>query len=231
MLDLDAALTASLSAIEMSERFGHDRAFLNAHFGASQIYFDLGELSKAEMHMERMKALAEHIGARRFIARCLHHESRIRLARGKRRDAVTLCGTAMKISRETGTGYCGALILATLARATDDADERSQALSEGERMLDQGSISHNYYEFYIEGMEDALERREWELVERYAEALAAFPSIEPLPRTDFFIARGRALEAFGRGSRDDATMREIKRLRDEAERVGLKPALPALDKA
>jgi tetratricopeptide (TPR) repeat protein len=231
MHDFDAAVTASLSAIEMSERFGHDRAFLNAHFGASQVYFDIGELSKAEMHMERMKALAERIGTRRFMARCLHHEGRIRLARGNRREAVKLCRTAMKISRETGTGYCGPLILATLAGATNDADERAEALSEGERLLEEGSVSHNYYEIYMEGMEDALERQEWESVERYAEALATFTSIEPLPRTDFFIARGRALAAFGRGSRDDATMREIKRLRDEAGRVGLKPALPALEKA
>jgi len=159
MLDLDAALTASLSALEMSERFGHDRAALNAQFCASQLYLDIGELSKAEMHMERMKALAERIGTRRFMARCLHHESRIRLAQGHRRETVMLCGMAMKISRETGVGYCGALILATLARATDDAHERAEALSEGERLLEEGSVSHNYYEFYIEGMEDALERR------------------------------------------------------------------------
>ncbi len=69
------------------------------------------------------------------------------------------------------------------------------------------------------------------LVERYAEALKAFTSIEPLPRTDFFIARGRALAAFGRGIRDDATMQELQRLRGEAERVGFKTALSALDKA
>ena len=84
---------------------------------------------------------------------------------------------------------------------------------------------------YNETTLDALERQDWKLVERYAEALEDFTSIEPLPRTDFFVARGRALEAFGRGSRDDATMQEIKRLRDEAERVGLRTALSALDKA
>ena len=80
-------------------------------------------------------------------------------------------------------------------------------------------------------MEGALERQDWKLVERYAEAMEAFTSIEPLPRTDFFIARGRALAAFGRGSRDDKTMQELKRLRDEGERVGLKTALSALDEA
>jgi class 3 adenylate cyclase/tetratricopeptide (TPR) repeat protein len=231
MQDLDAALTAALSAIEMSERSGHDRAALLVHFGASQVYIDKGEFSKAEMHLDRMKALVERIGTRRFMARGLHHEGRIRLAQGNRREAAKLCRTAMKISRETGTGYCGSTILATLARATDDADERAEALSEGERLLDEGCVSHNYYEFYIEGMEGALERQDWKLVERFAEAMEAFTRIEPLPRTDFFIARGRALAAFGRGSRDDKTMQELKRLRDEGERVGLKTALSALDEA
>ena len=231
MHDLDAALAASLPAIEMSERFGHNRATLNNNFGAAQIYFDTGEFSKAEMHLDRMKALIEHLGTQRFMARCLHHEGRIRLEQGNRREAVKLCRTAMKISRETGTGYCGPLILATLARATDDSNERTEALSEGERLLDEGCLSHNYYEFYIEGMEGALERQDWKLVERYAEALEVFTSIERLPRTDFFIARGQALAAFGCGGRDDATMHDLKCLRVEAERVGLKTALSALDKA
>jgi len=231
MLELDAALTAALSGIEMSERFGHDRATLNAHFSASQVYFDMDELSKSEMHVERMKAMIERIGTRRFMARCLHHEGRIRLVQGNRLEAVKLSRTGMEISRETGVGYCGPLVLATLARATDDADERAKALSEGERMLDEGSISHNYFEFYIEGMEGALERQDWNLVERYAEAMESFTSIEPLPKTDFFIARGRALTTFGRGSRDNATMQKLKCLRDGAERVGLKIALPALNRA
>ncbi len=61
--------------------------------------------------------------------------------------------------------------------------------------------------------------------------MEAFTRNEPLPRTDFFIARGRALAAFGRGSRDDKTMQELKRLRDEAGRVGLKLAIPALETA
>jgi class 3 adenylate cyclase/tetratricopeptide (TPR) repeat protein len=231
MLDLDAAIAANLSAIEIGERVGHDRATLNAHFSLSQVYFDTGEFSKAEVHLDRMKALIERIATRRFMARHLLQMGRIRLEQDNRREAAKLCRSAMKISRETGIGYCGAAILATLARATDDADERVEALSDGQQLLDEGCVSHNYYEFYIEGMEGALERQDWELVERYAEALAAFTSIEPLPRTEFFIARSRALAAFGRGRRDDETMQRIKCKRDEAERVGLRTALLALDQA
>jgi hypothetical protein len=37
--------------------------------------------------------------------------------------------------------------------------------------------------------------------------------------------------AHGRGARDDATMQELKRLRDEAERIGLKTAIPEIEKA
>ena len=85
----------------------------------------------------------------------------------------------MKISRETGIGYCGSLILATLARATDDADERAEALLEGERLLDEGCVSHNYHEFYMEGIEDALERQDWKLVERYAEAMWSTRRVRP----------------------------------------------------
>ncbi len=72
---------------------------------------------------------------------------------------------------------------------------------------------------------------DWDEVERYATALEDYTRPEPLPSSDFFIARGRALAAHGRGSRDDKTMQELKRLRDEGERVGLKTAISALDEA
>ncbi|HEX9583112.1 MAG TPA: hypothetical protein VGB36_01245, partial [Gammaproteobacteria bacterium] len=54
---------------------------------------------------------------------------------------------------------------------------------------------------------------------------------EPLPWTDFFIARGRALAAFGRGRRDEVTMQALRRLHDQAARTGLRVALPALASA
>lgn len=80
-------------------------------------------------------------------------------------------------------------------------------------------------------MDACLEPGEWDEVERYATALEDYTRPEPLPWSDFFIARGRVLAAYGRGKRDDATMAEITRLRDEAKRVGFSLALPALDEA
>lgn len=64
-----------------------------------------------------------------------------------------------------------------------------------------------------------------------AAALEDYTRADPLPWSDFFIARARVLAAYGREKRDYATMQELKRLRDEAERIGLKTALPALEEA
>jgi hypothetical protein len=73
-----------------------------------------------------------------------------------------------------------------------------------------------------------LERKNWDEVDRYAQALENYTSAEPTPWSDFFIGYGRSLAAFGRGNRGDATMRKLQHLLDEAERVGLKIAVPRL---
>ncbi len=98
-------------------------------------------------------------------------------------------------------------------------------------MLQTGSLGHNFLTVYRYAMDACLRSGDWDEVERYAAALEDFTRPEPLPSSDFFIARGRALAAFGRGRRDAATMDELRRLRDEAERIGLTTALPALEGA
>ena len=51
------------------------------------------------------------------------------------------------------------------------------------------------------------------------------------PWSDLFIARGRALAAFGRGKPSEALIQQLKELRNEAEQVGFAIALPAIEKA
>ncbi len=60
-------------------------------------------------------------------------------------------------------------------------------------------------------------------------ALEDYTRSEPLPWSEFFIARGRVLAAYGRGRRDAALTAEIRRLREDGERLGLRTALPALE--
>lgn len=114
---------------------------------------------------------------------------------------------------------------------TDTPDERQRALAEGESLLQKGCVGQNYFWFYRDAMEVCVNTGDWDAAERYAAALEEYTRPEPLPWSDFFIARGRALAAVGRGQRDDALIAELRALHEEAQRVGFKAAVPAIDDA
>lgn len=104
-------------------------------------------------------------------------------------------------------------------------------LDEGERLLAEGCVAHNYFLFYRDAIESCMARGDGEGVVRYADALEAYTSGEPLPWSNFLIARARALAAWGRGARDAASLAELARLRDQAASAGLGPLRAALDEA
>jgi hypothetical protein len=80
-------------------------------------------------------------------------------------------------------------------------------------------------------MEASLDAREWDSAERYATALEMYTRVEPLPWAEFCLRRGRVLAAYGRGERGEVVLRELRRLWDEADRIGWKAALPAFERA
>src|SRR5262249_22758358 len=112
--------------------------------------------------------------------------------------------------------------------AVRDPDRSRHALAEAEAIITAGCVGHNQLRFYPSAMQLALNLRDYGEVERYAAALEQFTRSEPLPLSDFFIARRRALAAVGQGRRDAALRAELKRLRDEGERLGLNTALPEI---
>jgi hypothetical protein len=129
---------------------------------------------------------------------------------------------------DSGHRFCPACG-ASLQPPAPDAPQTTATASEGaEALLAAGSVSHNFLWFYHEAIETALNTGEWAAAERYAAALESYTRPEPLPWADFHVARGRAPAGVGRGARDDATIAELRRLRDAAERDGLQLMLPAL---
>ena len=73
-------------------------------------------------------------------------------------------------------------------------------------------MGHNYFWFYRDAMEVCLNTGDWDSVEGYAAALEDYTRPEPLPWSDFFIARGRALATYGKGRRDDALIAKLREL-------------------
>jgi tetratricopeptide (TPR) repeat protein len=229
--ELRQALENGLETVETAAKVGHRRAELLGRNLVFTILFEMGDMDATQEQLTGAQAIADRLGARRFEAQNLYFEAKAARVNGRRTEAVKLCEQAMVICHETGIGFIGPRVLAGIALGTDDPATQRKALQDGESLLKEGSVSHNHFNFYRDAMSVCLANEDWEEVERYAAGLEKFTSAEPLSWCDFFIARGRALAAFGRGSRDVALIEELVRLRDEAEGVGLKVALPELDLA
>jgi tetratricopeptide (TPR) repeat protein len=230
--ELQGSLEDALGACEAAALVGHRRAEIVARLAAGRTLYEIGDLPRAKAELDHGLALVEELGAARFKPFYLLFLVRIaRLNGGDGAAARAVMNQAFEISQETGATFVGPWVLSTLALVSEGAEARRRCLEDGEALLGTGCVGHNYLAFYPDAIQVALDDDDWDAVEAYASALEDYTSPEPLPRTDFFIARGRALAAFGRGARDPASAAELRRLRDQAIQVGLKMALPALDRA
>jgi tetratricopeptide (TPR) repeat protein len=229
--DLRGAVEDTSAGAEAAAKVGQQRAEMVARAASGYILPDMGELERAKEQCEQALALARHLGARRFEASSLRHMARVIAAQGHVADALALLDQAYALSSESGITFAGPWVLGALAVITDDPERRRWALEQGEAVLARGCVFHNYFWFYRDAIEVALKTADWAGLERSAGALERFTAAAPVPWTSFFIARGRALAALYQGRHDQATMRELRRLRDIATAAGFRSALPALERA
>lgn len=229
--DFEAMLSDIRAALDLTRKVCNLRAEMVA-LEAGAYLADIGNVAEGKAWLEARLSIARRLGAPAFEASALAHLGNIAVKEGHRLEAEELARKAIDILQGSYSSlrFWGPYALGTLALATDDSDCRRVALEEGEDLLQGDCLSPNYFWFYRDAMEVSLRIEAWDEVERYADALDEYTSAEPLPWCDFYIARGRALAAFGRGQRDSATMQALQRLYDEAKHVGLETAVSALQK-
>ena len=223
-----AARKDRLDAAEAAAKVGNPRANMMARAGVAGVMVDLGDLSSAKQYSERALEMARQLGARRFETMPFFNLARIAAMEGSQSEAAKLAEEAVAISRDTGVKFLGPWALGVLALITTDTSRQDWALAEGEKILGEGCAGHNYLNFYRDAMEASLNMQNWDRLERYAAALEEYTCAEPLAWSDFYIARARALAAYGRGERHDTIVAELRRRRDEATRAGLKSAASGL---
>ena len=195
------------------------------------IMYELGDMSGAPALIERLRELIERLGARAWEPGIGLHVAQLHETEGRHLQAIDEVERCIPMARARSVGFYAPRMLGYFAMLTGDPVARTDALSEGEAMLREGSLSHNFLGFYRYAMDACLRSGDWDEAERYATAVEIYTESEPLPLYNFYVARGRALSAHGRGQRHAATMQELKRLRGEAERIGLGPAVLALETA
>lgn len=227
--EFQGAVKDAKAAIEAAVRIGHERAELIAHNAAIIAHSAMGDVESTLGWLDRREELIRHLGARLFEAESLRFRAQVLAAKGQKQAAVELLKRATGMCRESATGYSGPWILADLAGLTSDAAERLEALNEAEEILRAGSVSHSHLWFCSGAIDASAAALDWTRVERYATALESYTRFEPLPWSDLHVARGRALATYIQGKRDRETVRELHRLRQQAVRIGLRPALETID--
>jgi ATP/maltotriose-dependent transcriptional regulator MalT len=229
--DVHEGLRDALAAAEAGKKLGHHRGEMVARTVAAEALANLGELTASKLELERVEELVKHLGMRRFDALRLNCLAKVLRAEGRRQEALPLVEHSVQIGRETGLSFSGPSSLGALALTTNDAKIRDEALIEGEALLRAGSVAHNHFRFCRDAIDATLGIGDWDRAEHFADILEDFTRPEPLGWTAFYIARGRTLAAHGRGRRGERVMAQIQQLTDDARRIGLRLALPALEQA
>jgi tetratricopeptide (TPR) repeat protein len=229
--ELREAVADGMAAAEAGAKIRHRRAEMLGRLLAGFIGIDLGEFVLAKLQLDLALDLARKLGAGNFEAQALAHKAYALCLQGRRAEALPYAEEALTIARRSGMTFFGPYVLGVLARTIDDTTVRQAAFREAEDILRAGCVSHNHFWFCREAIDICVETGAWDEVERFAKILGDYTRPEPLPLCDFYVARGRALAAFGCGERDEKTIEELRRLRDEAVGIGLKSQLPLLERA
>lgn len=224
--------TEGLAAIDVAREgaraTGHRVAEVMADESAAMLLASAGRFDEARAPAERSLALARRIASRRFAAVDLlvlgyadHHAGDLAKARALVDEAWALCV-------EIGVGFGGPIALGAKAlMAADDAGRRD-AISRGEALLDSGSLSHNHLWFRRDAIDASLAAGEADEARRHAAALERYTAAEPLPWSDFHVARARALADALRGRADPSALGV---LRERALALELPVAHRQLDEA
>ena len=230
--DPESALQDYREALDLAVRTRHLRAESVACY-AGLYLAEMGEPEEGEALLRRGLAISQSLGSSMLQGAALTALSRLILKIGDRREALAFARESLGLLRdsESGMAFRGASALGALVLSTDDDDERRAALAEGKNLLLEHAMGHNHFNFCEDGMDSCLQNGDWDEIEWIAKHLHDYTREEPLPYSDFVIARARALAAFGRGDRGAELAAELQRLREQGAEARLLFQLQAIDEA
>jgi tetratricopeptide (TPR) repeat protein len=230
--DFADALRDGEHAVLLANRIGYERAEISAVLNApARVWLERGELERVRPELERVHDMAQRRGMRRFEATAKVFLGRMLADQGRLAEAEALIDAGVTMMRATNITFILPLALGMLARAARSVARREAALTEGRNLLAAGSASINHLYFHRDAMDVYLALDELDLVLEHGDALARYTSEEPLPWSEFFIARGRALVAHARDPYNPPTRSMLAHLRRQARAIGFHVAAQAINAA
>ena len=209
--ETDGALSDALGCADLALRVSNLRAEIVSRLTAAWILISLGRFDHAMEQVERGLAGTQTLGSGRFRPFLLESSARIALLQGDPARAKRLIDEALVLARDAGMmRFIGPWLLGTAAWCTTDPALRNASLDEGEALLAQGCVGHNYYRFYTHAVEASLLAGDTQRCAHWAAALEEYTRPEPNPWADFYVAFARLRSDFAEGKPD---------LMEEAERL------------
>ena len=231
LMEFSEAMDDALASIEMARKVGHQRAEMIGADLAGIIELERGNFEEARRYLERGLELADTLKASSFVAQAKFILARLDVAEGNTQAAQKTIGEALSIVREAGMAFIGPAVLGVSALVSDDDKQRSAYIQEAEALLESGCVSHNYFHFARITIDLSLQTGDWAVVERHASRMEVYTAEQALEWSDFMIAVGRVLAAWGKGERGENHADQIRQLLSIGQQAGLVPLLTALEAA
>jgi class 3 adenylate cyclase len=222
----DETLALAPESIALTRAVGDHRALAFGLMLYGEYLTDAARYEEGLALFAEALALGEMLNNDRVRMHLIYRQGRALGLMGDPERGLTILTEAQTLSDSVNPRFLGPRIEAARALFLDD-DDRRAALARGEEILRTGVISHNHLEFNRDAIDACARVDQWDDAERYAETLRAFTSAHPFPWADFFVARGLALAATGRG--DAGGQDKAEAAKAEAERIGLLAAVPLLE--
>ena len=211
----------------MAKRVGNFRTQMVALNVLGEVLVDEARPGEARLALMEALQLAERFDNDRYRAYVLCELGRAQYYAGD--EAQATLEQALGFSRRVGMRFIGPRVLAALALVSEP--HRAAALAEGESIVKSGCLAHNTLWFYRDAIEANLRARDLIAVRACAAALTELTREDPLPWSEFFIERGRALADFHAGERGRILFDKLRGLRAKAKRGGLNASIAEIDAA
>ena len=231
-LEFENGLASFREGLKRSSAIGNFRSEMLARAAVTYILIAQGSIDEALETGQSAYAMAMEYGVPAFAASSLRHQSWAHLEAGNREQANDMAERAWELVVEKHMErFVGPFCLGLIARASTSAERRSWAIEEGSRILAAGSVSHNHLCFHRDIMELGLQLGDPALTKKACDAMADYTREEPLPWSEFHIARAEALSDLHQGVDQSDALNTLKKLKDQAEAVGFRIVLPRIEAA
>jgi hypothetical protein len=230
-LEFSEAADDALVAVDRCRTSGHLRGEMNAHALASYVLAEMNRHVEAQAHAREASSLARRLGTRNFDA-AVAYFSFFSSDTGAGREAqYAMLQEAAETSRALGHGFHGPAILGGLLLVTDDPGEREEIVREAEATLAGACVGHNYFWFYRDAMQSALDHADWALLDRVRNRFLDIHRDSPTHWVTFYVQRINILERFRRGDVDGSVIDSCRDLIEEGRRHHLSTSLRELENA